>query len=199
MALSTPALVAKNKKPLRILAFGDSLTAGYRQKSEESYPSLLEKKFLAEGYAVKVINAGVSGDTTRQGLQRVDWALKNGPFDVVLLGLGANDGLRQLPLKDMEKNLESIIRRFKDKKVKVILLGMKIPTNFPAPYRKAFEGAYLKLSKKEKISLYPFFLDGIITEPGSETLRQDDGIHPNAVGYLKIVEKLYPFVKKEVF
>lgn len=195
VALGTAATQSP-KKALRILAYGDSLTAGMRMEPKNTYPQQLESLFKKDGYTVSIQNAGVSGDTTRQGVARVSWALKGGPYDVVLLGLGANDGLRQLPLKELDKNLRSLVTRFQKEKARVILLGMKLPTNFNAKYRDGFEAVYRQIAKDYKLTLYPFLLEGVAAD---EKLNLEDGIHPNSQGYEVIAKNLYAFLKTKIF
>lgn len=179
-------------KPLRILAYGDSLTAGYRVAPEFSYPAQLEKLFKSAGQPVEFINGGVSGDTSAQALARIDWSLKRGPFDFVLLCIGANDGLRQLSLTNLEANIKKLIQTFEQKNIRVILVGMQLPTNFPAEYRKTFANIYPQMAKQFKKPLYPFLLDGVAQDP---KLNLEDGLHPNKDGYAIIAAKLLEFLK----
>ena len=172
----------------RIVAFGNSLTAGAGIPAEESYPSQLQRRLDESGYRYRVINAGVSGDTTAGGLRRVDWVLKSRP-QVVILELGANDGLRGLSLDQMHDNLEAIIKRVQAARVKVILAGMKLPLNYGEEYRSRFEAVYLRLAQAHHIALMPFFLEGV----GAQAkLNQSDSIHPTGDGYRVIVDHLWP-------
>ncbi len=173
------------------MAFGDSLTAGYRLPAQEAYPALLEQMLLKDGYKVSVTNAGVSGDTTEQGLRRVDWALKQNKFDVVLLGLGANDGLRQLPVNNMQANLEQLIDKFKASGAKVLLLGMQLPPNLYRGYRGEFESAFKNIATKKAVPFYPFLLEGVAA---NSNLNLDDQIHPNAKGYEVIAQNVMKFL-----
>ena len=170
----------------RIVAFGDSLTAGYGLSSDQSYPALLQNRLIEANYHYKVINAGVSGDTTAGGLRRVDWVLKSRPT-IVILELGGNDGLRGQPLKDTYANLEKIIQRLKAEGVTILLVGMKIPPNYGEAYTSEFSSMYGKFAKKYDVELMPFFLEDVATRPG---LTQADGIHPTAEGYRIIVDNL---------
>lgn len=179
---------------VHILAFGDSLTAGYGLDSSQSFAAQLETRLRDKGYAVRVTNAGVSGDTTGDGLARIDWSLEDRP-DLVILELGANDGLRGLKPEPMRKNLEAIITKIQAVKAKIILAGMRAPTNWGPLYRRAFERTFPELAKKYKLSLYPFFLEGVIADQG---LLLNDGLHPNAQGVAKIVEGILPLVEKEL-
>ena len=181
----SPNAVADDDRP-RIVAFGDSLTAGLGVAAEDAYPARLQHRLNAQGFRYRVINAGVSGDTTAGGLRRVDWVLKGRP-DFVILELGGNDGLRGLNLQETKANLERIIQRCQDASVRVILAGMKLPPNYGADYTKAFEAIYPTLAKQYRLTLIPFFLDGVA---GSASLNQADGIHPTSEGYRIIADKV---------
>lgn len=181
----TAAIKPRDTWP-RIIAFGDSLTAGYGLSSNESYPALLQQRLMESNYQYKVINAGVSGDTTAGGLRRLDWVLKSRP-SLVILELGANDGLRGLPLKDTYANLEKIIQRFQHEDVKILLTGMQIPSNYGKAYTSEFSSMYGKLAMEYNVPLMPFFLEDVAMRPH---LNQADGIHPTAEGYEIIVENL---------
>jgi acyl-CoA thioesterase-1 len=176
---------ADEERP-RIVAFGDSLTAGLGVAADEAYPARLQRRLQEEGLRYRVINAGVSGDTTAGGLRRVDWALKSRP-EMVILELGANDGLRGLNLQETKANLERIIQRCQDASVTVVLAGMKLPPNYGADYTEGFEGIYPELARRYRLTLIPFFLDGVA---GSAALNQADGIHPTSEGYRIITEKV---------
>ena len=168
----------------RIVAFGDSLTAGLGVGAEETYPAQLQRRLDSQGLPYRVINAGVSGDTTAGGLRRVDWVLKSRP-DIVILELGANDGLRGLKLQETKANLEKIIQRCRDASVRVVLAGMKLPPNYGTEYTKSFEAIYPALAKQFRLPLIPFFLEGVA---GSTSLNQPDGIHPTSEGYRIIAD-----------
>ncbi|MEZ4815581.1 MAG: arylesterase [Bdellovibrionota bacterium] len=183
---------ASKNKNYKILAFGDSLTAGYQLPASESFPAQLEQIMTQEGYKLKITNAGVSGDTSEQGLKRVDWALKQGSYDIVLLCLGANDGLRQLPVANMEKNLLQIIEKFEAAGTKVLLIGMELPSNLYRSYRSDFSEAYKKIAKKKNLPFLPFLLEGVAANPN---LNLDDQIHPNAAGYKIIAQNVMKFLK----
>jgi acyl-CoA thioesterase-1 len=171
------------------------LTAGLGVAAEEAYPARLQHQLNAQGFRFRVINAGVSGDTTAGGLRRVDWVLKGRP-DFVILELGGNDGLRGLNLQETRANLERIIQRCQDASVRVILAGMKLPPNYGADYTKDFEAIYPALAKQYRLTLIPFFLDGVA---GSASLNQADGIHPTSEGYRiiadKVLETLIPLLR----
>jgi acyl-CoA thioesterase I len=172
--------------PKSMLFFGDSLTAGYGLSPEEAFPALIEKELNKKPNTVKVTNAGLSGETSAGGLARIDWLLRQ-PIDVFVLELGANDGLRGLPLDQTRKNLQGIIDKVKAKypKVKLVLAGMMVPPNMGKQYSAEFKNIYPELAKKNNATLIPFLLDGV---GGNEKLNQADGIHPNVEGH-KIVAK----------
>ena len=171
-------------EPLSIIAFGDSLTAGYGELLENSYPSLLEKELLKQGFNVKLINMGVSGETTSAGLDRVDFVLSQNP-SIVLLGLGANDMLRASSPEIARKNLRTIIQSLQQRGVSVVLLGMKSTASNGTAYRGEFDALYPTLAKEYGIPLVPFFLDGVAL---NASLNTNDGIHPNKAGYEKIIQ-----------
>jgi len=170
--------------PKVILFFGDSLTAGYGLSPEEAFPALVEKQFNKEGKPCKVVNAGLSGETSAGGLSRIDWILRQ-PVDVFVLELGGNDGLRGLPLEDTKKNLQAIIDKVKTKypTVKIVVVGMLVPPNMGNDYTTQFKKIFPELAKKNKATLMPFLLEGVA---GDEKLNLPDGIHPNIEGH-KIV------------
>ena len=176
-----------------ILCLGDSLTAGFGLAKEEAFPDLLEEKFKKNGQKAKVINAGVSGNTSAGGLRRLNW-YKKVNFDIVILALGANDGLRGLKISETEKNLEAIIIKLRKMKpeVKVILAGMQVPPNMGAQYTEDFRRIYPKLAKKLKIELVPFLLEGVA---GKKGLNLADGIHPNTEGHKVIVQNIWQVMK----
>lgn len=163
-----------------ILCFGNSLTAGYGLEKEQAYPALLQSKLDSLGYPYQVINAGVSGETTAGGLARLDWALKQ-QVDVFILELGANDGLRGLPIADTQQNLMAIIHGVKEKypAATVVLAGMKLPPNMGDDYARSFEAIFPTVAKEKAVPLIPFFLEGVATIP---QLNQADGIHPTEQG-----------------
>lgn len=162
-----------------IVVLGDSLTEGYHLTKEEAFPYLVEVELKKQGKIVKVINAGSSGATSASGLKRLDWYLRTKP-DILILILGANDGLRGLKNADTEKNLSSVIEKAQSQNITVILGGMQMPTNYGENYRKEFAAIYPKLAKKYNIKLIPFILEGV---GGVPELNLPDGIHPNAKGH----------------
>jgi acyl-CoA thioesterase-1 len=174
-----------------LVAFGDSLTAGYGVPREESYPAQLERRLRAAGYAYRVVNAGVSGDTTAGALRRVDWALRSQP-DVVVVVLGANDGLRGQDLRATRDNLAAIVARFQEAGARVLLGGMRLPPNYGAAYDAAFRRVYEAVARERRVPLVPFFLDGVA---GDRRLNLPDGIHPTGRGYAVIVERLWPHLE----
>ena len=176
----------------RILALGDSLTAGFGLSPDQAFPVRLAARLKTDGYDVVVDNGGVSGDTSADGLARLDWAMGDHP-DVVLVELGANDMLRGLDPKQAEANLDAILARLKTAKVKVLLLGMRAASNWGTDYQHQFDAIYPALAKKYGVPLYPFFLDGVAMDP---TLNQGDGLHPNAAGVAVIVSHLAPAVER---
>ncbi|MBL7834677.1 MAG: arylesterase [Cyclobacteriaceae bacterium] len=171
-------------KPKVILFFGDSLTAGYGLSPDEAFPTLTGQQLTKNGKNVKIVNAGLSGETSAGGLSRIDWVLRQ-PIDVFVLELGANDGLRGLPVDQTKKNLQAIIDKVKAKNpaVKVVVVGMMVPPNMGSTYSSQFTAVFPELAKKNKASLMPFLLEGVA---GDEKLNQADGIHPNIEGH-KIV------------
>jgi acyl-CoA thioesterase-1 len=177
---------AREARPT-IVAFGDSLTSGLGVAEEEAYPAQLQRRLDAAGYRYRVINAGVSGDTTAGGVRRVEWVLNSKPA-IVILELGANDGLRGIDPAQTRANLETIIQRLQAARVTVILAGMKLPPNYGREYTTRFEVIYPDLARKYHLPLMPFFLEGVAAQ---ETLNQADGIHPTAAGYRVIVENLF--------
>lgn len=170
----------------RIVAFGDSLTAGLGVEADESYPAQLQRRLDSLGYHYRVINAGVSGDTTAGGLRRVPWILNNKP-ELVILELGANDGLRGLSVDHARNNLRQIISQLQEGGTTVVLAGMKLPPNYGYEYTAQFEAMYRMLANEYELALIPFFLEGV---GGSSSLNQADGIHPTKEGYEIIVDHI---------
>jgi acyl-CoA thioesterase I len=195
IALTLPLLWsgAASAEPKRILAFGDSLTAGYGLPAADSLPAQLEKRLQADGFDVKVINAGVSGDTTEMGLARLDYTLSDNPVDIALVELGANDMLRGLPPAGARANLDRIVDTFRSKGVNVILAAMVSGANWGQAYRQQFDSIYPDLAAKYGVTMVPFFMEGVWGDPA---LLIGDGLHPNAAGVRKIVEKIAPYVEK---
>ncbi len=187
LALTAPAHAAERV----IVAFGDSLTAGLGVTPEDSYPSRLQARLRADGYAYRVVNAGASGDTTAGGLRRVDWALKNRP-DIVIVALGANDAMRGQDLSSVRSNLDAIVARFQKAGARVLVAGMEVPPNYGARYAADFRRLYAEVARKRGAAFMPFLLDGVAGDP---RLNLPDGIHPTAEGYRIVVEHLWPHVE----
>lgn len=176
---------------VRIVFLGDSLTAGHGLPEEEAFPALIENRLLDEGYDVEVVNAGVSGDTSAGGLARIDWLLDQGP-DLLVVGLGANDGLRGLPLDAMEQNLRDILERGRDADARLLLLGMKIPPSHGLGYSARFEEVFPTVASDLDVPLVPFLLEDVAAKPA---LNLADRIHPNARGHRRIAATIYPYIE----
>ena len=187
-AVSSSALA----EPRQIVGFGDSLMAGYGLQPGESFPEKLEKALRARGHDVVIANAGVSGDTTSGGLARLDWSVPDGT-DLVILELGANDMLRGVSPAITEKKLDEMIARLKARNITVLLAGMRAAPNLGSGYVEAFDGIYSRLAEKHDVSLYPFFLDGVAAD---RSLLLEDGMHPNAAGIDRMVERFLPAVER---
>jgi acyl-CoA thioesterase-1 len=184
--------IADEVMPLTIVAFGDSLTAGYGVKAGESFAAQLQMALQAKGHKVKIVNAGVSGDTTAGGLERLDWSLQPKP-DGVILELGANDALRGVDPKETRANLDKILAKLKAENIDVLIAGMKAPSNWGADYQKEFDAIYPELAAKYGATLYPFFLEGVALD---RAFIQADGLHPTAKGVAEIVKRIMPDVEK---
>lgn len=183
--------VAKKKT---IVFFGNSLTAGYGLSPSEAFPAIIQKKIDSLGLPYQVINAGVSGETSSGGKTRIDWILQQ-PLDIFVLELGANDGLRGIPLSETRKNLQSIIDKVKTKDpgTKLIFAGMEIPPNMGQTYTAEFRNIYTELASKNSMTLIPFLLEGVGGEP---ELNQEDGIHPTAEGHRIVAENVWKELSK---
>jgi acyl-CoA thioesterase-1 len=177
-----------------VIFLGDSLTAGLGLEAEQAYPALLSRQLAAAGHPVRVVNAGVSGDTTAGGLARLDWLLAQKPA-VVVVGLGGNDGLRGLPIEETEKNLRAIVQRCRAAGARVLLLGMKIPPNYGPDYITRFAALYPRLARELGVPLVPFLLEGV---GGVPELNQGDGIHPTAAGQEKVAANVRPYLEKMI-
>ena len=171
----------------RIVFLGDSLTAGLGLAAEQSVPSLIQQRLDREGYAYEVVNAGVSGDTSAGGLSRLDWSL-DGDVRVLVIELGANDGLRGLPVTALKRNLGEIIRRARERDITVLLTGMEAPPNYGEAYTSEFRQAYRDLAREHDIAFMPFFLEGVA---GIAALNQRDGVHPNPDGARLVERKIW--------
>jgi len=180
-----------NSKPTKLVAFGDSLTAGLGLPAVASFPAKLETALRAKGHKVDVVNAGVSGDTVADGLARLDWSIPQ-DADAVIIELGANDALRGLDPKATRAGLDEIVKRLRQRNVAVMLAGMYAPRNLGPDYSAQFDPIYPDLAKAYDLPLYPFFLDGVATDP---KLNQADGLHPTAAGVDVIVARILPTVE----
>jgi len=175
---------------LVITVLGDSLVSGYGVTIQNSFPSLLQKELLKNNVDVKVINAGLSGDTSAGGLERLEWVLQDNP-NILILVLGSNDMLRGVNPESTKKNLEAIITKSIGRNITVLLCGMKSGSNMGKSYKEKFDAIYISLKNRYPIYFYPFFLDGVALNP---TLNQDDLMHPNKSGIKLIVKNIYPIV-----
>jgi acyl-CoA thioesterase-1 len=192
LALNLAAAPTTHAEPVTLVALGDSLTAGFGLAPEDAFPARLEAALRARGHDVSVVNAGVSGDTSAASLARLDWSLGTGA-DGVIVELGANDALRGIMPGETQANLESLISSLRDRGIHVLLAGMYAPRNLGADYTAAFDAIYPELAERHELILYPFFLDGVATDPA---LNQSDGVHPNADGVETIVERILPAVEE---
>ncbi|HUF24875.1 MAG TPA: arylesterase [Vicinamibacterales bacterium] len=184
---SAPARSAPAASPARVVFLGDSLTAGLGVAQSEAFPALVGEKLRAAGFDAQVVNAGISGDTAAGGRRRLDWAL-DGDVRVLVLALGANDGLRGNPVRAMKADLQVIIRQAKARGITVLLLGMEAPPNFGPEYTAEFRKAFRDLAGDEDVAFVPFFLDGVAGEPA---FNQGDGLHPNAAGARRIADTVW--------
>jgi acyl-CoA thioesterase I len=190
LALSTVGVSGARAERV-IVALGDSLTAGLGVAADEAYPARLEARLAREGYAYRVVNAGVSGDTTAGGLRRVDWVLRPKP-EIVIVALGANDGLRAQSPQAMRENLATIVRRLQAAGARVLLAGMRLPPNYGAEYTKEFQAVFPEVARSTGVAFMPFLLDGVAADP---RLNQPDGIHPTAAGQQVIADRLWPYLR----
>jgi len=174
-----------------IMAFGDSLVAGYGLAQSESFPSRLQQKLDSKGFKYRVVNAGVSGDTSAGGVRRIDWAMKQSP-EIMIVELGANDGLRGQPTAELKKNLSTIVKQSLDGGAKVILIGMEAPPNLGPDYTQEFRQVYRDVAREFHVPLMPFFLMDV---GGIASLNQGDAIHPNAQGVDIIVENFWKVIE----
>jgi acyl-CoA thioesterase-1 len=173
--------------PRVIVALGDSLTAGLGVAAGEAYPAVLEARLREAGFDYRVVNAGISGDTSAGGLRRLDWVLRSRP-DVAIVALGANDGLRGLPVAALRDNLSAIVDRMREGGVRVLLVGMRLPPNYGDAYAREFADAFRVVARRTAVAFMPFLLEGVAAQP---TLNQADGIHPNAAGHRAIADHVW--------
>jgi len=190
--VASPGDAQAQSDPIRIVAFGDSLTAGYGLKPSEAFPAQLEKALRDKGYAVEVINAGVSGDTTAAGLERFDWAFAE-DVDAAIVALGANDALRGVDPAETRRNLDEILTRLDARGIPTLLAGMMAPRNWGDDYVTRFDAIYPDLAERHGALLYPFFIERVALRP---ELNLDDGMHPNSAGVAAIVEDILPKVEE---
>ena len=190
LAVFVPARTPAQTNDRVIVAFGDSLTSGLGVPADQTYPALLGERLRREGYGYKVVNAGVSGDTTAGGLRRVDWALRLKP-DIVILELGVNDALRGQNLASVRANLDQLVTRFQAAGTRVLVAGMRLPPNYGTPYADDFYRLFAEVARVRNAPYLPFFLEGVGAIP---RLNQPDGIHPTAEGYAIVVDHLWPFL-----
>jgi acyl-CoA thioesterase-1 len=174
-----------------LVVLGDSLTAGLGVAPDEAFPALLEARLRREGFAYRVVNAGVSGDTTAGGRRRLDWVLRAQP-DVVVVALGANDGLRALPLDALRDNLTAIVTRLRAAGARVLLAGMRLPPNYGTEYASGFARAFAEVARATSVPLLPFLLEGVA---GNPALNQADGIHPNPAGHRIMADTVWRAVR----
>jgi acyl-CoA thioesterase-1 len=193
-ALAAGPAPAAGAGPVKILAFGDSLTSGYGLPQGQGFAPQLQKALDAAGIATQVIDGGVGGDTSADGLARLDWALADDPA-VVIVELGANDALRGLDPAQLRANLDAILGKLQAQRRTVLLAGMLAPPNLGPDYGRAFDAVYPELAAKHGVALYPFFLDGVAANPG---LNQPDGIHPTAAGVAVIVQRILPALRQAI-
>lgn len=190
-SVASYAVEAKSTAPT-ILVYGDSLSAAYRMSREQGWVSLLQQRLQQQGFPHRVVNASVSGETTSGGLARLPAALKQHDPDIVLLELGANDGLRGLSVNSMQSNLSDIIEASQDADAKVLLMGMLIPPNYGPRYTREFSASFPALAKRHDVPLVPFFLDNVAGKP---ELTLDDGLHPNAAAQAKLLDNVWKTLK----
>jgi acyl-CoA thioesterase-1 len=193
-ALAAAAAQPGSARPVKIVALGDSLTAGLGLPADAAFPARLERALAQKGIAAEVVNAGVSGDTTADGLARLGWSVPD-DADAVILELGANDALRGIDPRQTRANLEAMLKRLAARKLPVLLAGMRAPPNMGSDYTKAFDAIYADLAATYGAVFYPFFLEGVAADRG---LNQGDGLHPTAAGVDLIVAKILPKVEELV-
>jgi acyl-CoA thioesterase-1 len=190
-ALAITALLsagAARAEPVKLVGFGDSLMAGYQLPAADAFPVKLQAALREKGFEVEIANAGVSGDTSSGGLARLDWSIPDGTKGVIL-ELGANDALRGIAPEETEKNLDAMLTRLKERGIAVLLAGMMAPPNMGPEYGERFNGIYQRLAQKHGATLYPFFLEGVVTKAN---LQLEDGMHPNTEGVDVMVKTMLP-------
>ncbi len=187
LIFAAPAAAA----PAAILVLGDSLSAGYGIDPRQGWVTLLQQRLAREGFAHRVVNASVSGDTTRAGLARLPRALAQHRPAIVIIELGGNDGLRGLPLAEVRANLVSAITLAQKHQAQVLLIGMRLPTNYGTSHTQAFHALYAELGRTHRVPVVPFFLEGVATDPA---LMQADGVHPTAAAQPKLLATVWPYI-----
>ena len=190
-ALSALLVPAPARAARVLVALGDSLTAGLGVAADEAYPARLETRLRREGFDYRVVNAGVSGDTAAAGLRRLDWVLRAAP-EVVIVALGANDGLRGQDPRATRDSLERIVARLRRAGARVLLAGMRVPPNYGPEFARAFARVFPEVARRQTVPLMPFLLEGVAADP---RLNQADGIHPNAAGHQAIADRLWPYLR----
>lgn len=192
--LAAAPLLAQTQAPRTVVFLGDSLTAGLGLPKKDSYPALVEARIGTAGLGWRVVNAGVSGDTSAGARARLDWVFKDRP-ELLFLCIGSNDGLRGLPVKELEANLRAILARAKQERCRVVLAGAMLPENYGAGYREAFRAVFPRVAKAAQVRFLPFLLEGVAMRP---ELNQEDGIHPNAAGARKIADHVWTVLEPEL-
>ncbi len=187
-----PLAQAEPAKPIRIVAFGDSLTAGFGLKPRHAFPAQLQRVLKARGHNVVVVNAGVSGDTTAAALERLAWAVPAGS-DAVILEFGGNDALRGIDPRVTRANLKKIISSLKERNIPTLLAGIRAPANWGESYSQAFDVIFPDLAEEHELVFYPFFLEGVVLNP---KLNLNDGLHPSSKGIAEIVKRIVPSVEQ---
>lgn len=192
-ALAPGAVSRGEEARPRVVFLGDSLTAGYALDVDQAYPALLQEKIDAAGLSFTVVNSGISGDTTAGGLRRMNWLMRK-PVDILVLALGANDGLRGFPVDEMEANLNAIIQKAREHNpdIRILLAGMQLPANMGSSYKDAFDAVFPRLAEEQNVAFMPFLLEDVAAIP---ELNLPDGIHPTAEGYRIIAANMWPFLE----
>jgi acyl-CoA thioesterase-1 len=191
LALLEPGVARAADTQAVIAVLGDSLTAGLGVAADDAFPARLQARLEREGYRYRVVNAGVSGDTTAAGLRRVDWVLRTRP-EIVIVALGANDGLRGLAVAPMQSNLTQIVERLRAEGARVLIAGMRVPPNYGDDYARRFETAFREVATRTGATLMPFLLIGVAGDP---SLNQPDGIHPTGGGYAVVADNVWAYLK----
>jgi len=192
--VAVSAVSAPTQAPRTVVFLGDSLTAGLGLARKDSFPALLEARIRAAGLGWRVVNAGVSGDTSAGARARLDWVFRDRP-DLLFLCIGSNDGLRGLPVKELESNLRAILARAKQERCRVVLAGAMLPENYGSQYRDAFRAVFPRVAREARVRFLPFLLEGVAMRP---ELNQEDGIHPNAEGARRIADRVWTVLEPEL-